>query len=578
MIADNLQFSWPQTAGLEIDDDAIVGCYSPDPISIGHEPNEKFDTFTAPGVFLAASRAGVYGNRAPIHSNEDLTLAFRGYVLEPAIHAYSDSSLVLEEFRNRWDQGRNGVFSCMIYDRRSHRFGLLADTLGFGPVYYRNVGRVCLFATNPRYLSLAGDKPDMLAWLSVLHCGSIVGERTLTKDVHRLRAGSVLLLEQGQCLETTLDSFISLPSGELPAGDTAVGDVETVFQESMDRLLNIGDQALFLPLSSGHDSRRILASLMDRQVPFTAHTAKVHQKEYRNLDAVYASEMAAHFGFEHEVIEPRNSEDYAADDRRRRVLTDCECSAHSWAMALMDRLPAHPTQILDGVLGDILGNPGFRMPGMYEDNRSDRDLIVDSLTTNAFDNWLNPEVWPDKAELREELHSFVSRFLDRSNMAEFVFILLRQRRMISPWSQQLAPPGHLVSCPFVDLEYLKLLLSYRPADKHRMVFQRSCLQAFWPDYFRFPGNRDIPEDLAPGDPTVDESREFACYRQLQSEVSPQRKQMRSLLTTKGIFRSVASRASKKIWRSSKWLDMPLLELSARQSQHGQCWTNLKTPG
>jgi len=510
-------------------------------------------------------------NQAPLHVDDRYAVGFRGYTVEPTLHGYSDSASVIAEFADRHQHGRNGVYSCIVFDRQQHKVSLLSDTLGFGPLYYRRSGELWLFATNPRYLAMRGDRPDMLAWLSLLQTGSIVGDRTLTQDVHRLEAGTTLTIDRHGATTASLDTLLALPSGDRRADEHTVQEVEDAFQTAMERILALSDHARFLPLSSGHDSRRILAALSDRQEPFTAHTVRVHQKGFRDLDANFAALMAEHFGFHHEVIAPPSPREFALDDLRRRILTDGESRMHSWALPLMARLPASPALLFDGVLGDILGNPGFRMPGMYRSNEADRDIIIDAMMSNAYDRWLNWNLWPGTGELRQELRDFIDRFLDRPNMAEFIFILLRQRRMISPWSQQLVAPGHVVVCPYLDLDYLRLLLSIRPADKHRIIFQRACLEAFWPEYARFGGNRDIPSDLPAGDPRMDESAQIACEGRLQSELARSRACFNGLYSRLGRVRVASTRISRSAWRSSTWLTQPLLELTSREVRREPCW-------
>ena len=64
------------------------------------------------------------------------------------------------------------------------------------------------------------------------------------------------------------------------------------------------------------------------------------------------------------------------------------------------------------------------------------------------------------------------------------------------------PAGHIIACPYLDLDYVSLMLEFRPEHKHEQVLQRQCLHRFWPQFASYAGNRDIPEDLPPGDPTT----------------------------------------------------------------------------
>ena len=97
-----------------------------------------------------------------------------------------------------------------------------------------------------------------------------------------------------------------------------------------------------------------------------------------------------------------------------------------------------------------------------------------------FDSVLRSKVWPSVEEVRQEVKAYLGSFVPRDNVGELAFLLLRQRRAISPWSQQLLPPGHVAVCPYLDFDYLRLLLDFSSVSKHAKKFQRACLREFWP--------------------------------------------------------------------------------------------------
>jgi hypothetical protein len=500
-------------------------------------------------------------------------VAFRGYLLDPALHSYSRPESVVAYWEARPLAEHDGVFSAAVVDATGGTLTLLADLFGMSPVYYAQLdGGAVAFATNPRYLAADGQDADRTAWRCLLETGFIAADRSLSTGVSRLPVGKALRFSVAGAEVVSWLDLESLPDGRRPLDARGVREVEDVFQRAMDRCLALAHESLVLPLSSGHDSRRILAALLGRQSPFQAFTSRVYHQR-RDLDARYATQMAKDLGFDHTIVEEPEAERYAQLDHVRRLLTDAETASHSWATALMEALPRRPCLFLDGILGDILGNPGYRLPGLYESPESDIGIILDANVKGAFHAVVNRKTWPGVADVRSVLATYLRTFPQRINLAEFAFICLRQRRMTAPWSQQLLPPGHVLVCPYLDLEYLRLLLGFVPADKHRTVLQRRCLAEFWPDFLRYPGTRDVPADVPPRSPRSERQATLACFRALLDEVEAAggTDLLGSLLGRRARFALATARVSDAVAVRGEWFLHPVLELASRQSRRRPCW-------
>src|SRR5262249_13049260 len=242
----------------------------------------------------------------------------------------------------------------------------------------------------------------------------------------RLPAGKMLEARGESSKLVSWLELEQLPRGDRPLDERGIAEVEAVFQEAMERRLALADLDVLLPLSSGHDSRRMLASLVHRKASFHSLTSRVFHKG-RDLDARYAAEMARDFGLSHTIVEPPGADQFAHQDRVRRLLTDAESGMHSWVPGLMRALTPRPGMVLDGIAGDILGNPGFRIPGMYRSPAEDIDIMLDASLPNAFERLLRAGAWPTAAMVRDDLRAYLETLPQRINLAEFAFILLRQR-------------------------------------------------------------------------------------------------------------------------------------------------------
>ncbi|MCK6372268.1 MAG: hypothetical protein L6Q83_13275, partial [Gammaproteobacteria bacterium] len=283
--------------------------------------------------------------------------------------------------------------------------------------------------------------------------------------------------------------------------------------------------------------------------------------------------MARDLKLQHRVIEPALPAQYARDDLLRQVLTDAETGMHAWVPRLMAGLPSSPVMLLDGIAGDILGNPGFRIPGLYQSRERDIDIILDACLPGAYEHVLARDAWPTTADVREDLRSYLLSLPQEANLAEFAFILLRQRRTTAPWTQQLLPAGHVAVCPFLDLEYLRLLLSFVPADKHATILQRRCLAEFWPELYRYPGTRDIPPDARPRPAHIDRALTLASARSTLAELERLGglARLRALLGGRGRLALLGSRLSGRMMLRTLWHLGTLEELVLRELDHTPGW-------
>jgi hypothetical protein len=575
---------WPSAGPSGERDNFFVGIFQPnanlqvvweDARSAGVQSRQ------GPGWAMAGATSPLHsGGIGLVHAARDNSsaVAFRGYVL-PRLHSYSPDEEILRYWASSLRAEHNGVFSAAIIDGGGAACTLIVDVFGMSPLYYRDLGRATIFSTNPRYLVTDSEQPDFLAWRSLIQTSWVIGNRSLSRDIHRVPAGHALhITPEGRQLVAWFPPS-RLPDGTRRVGPGAIAEVEDTFQQSVDRCLKVTSDSVTLPLSSGFDSRRILAALLHRQVPFEAITYRALQKEHRDLDARYAAAMARDLHFPHRVVEAESLEQFVNDDLARRILVDAQTGEHTWAMRVMATLPARPLLLFDGIGGDILGDPvGWRVhAGLAVDSRpgaDDLEVIASHAITDVVDHVLNPRRWPEAAELRADLTSYLRPLLPRENLAEVSFLLLRQRRAIASWSQQLTPPGHVVVCPYLDLDYLRLLLSFKSSDKHETSFQRSCLREFWPEFYKYPGNRDIPSDLQPGSPAESRARIAACQRAMRKEITTHGAMpyLRDLLSRRKRPLVALSRYSAAFAEQCSWYLTPLMELVSREVRSRSCWT------
>lgn len=589
----HLKFTWPKMAEASFQESVYIGGWHPgEPLTVEWTiPSSRIDPicFQSDNWFLLSTRSPLHLHRpglihaqyAPSGHLTD-TVAFRGYILVPPIHSYSSSRAILSYWLsdNSCNYEHNGIFSAACIQNSGHTLTLIADAFGMAPLYYRTLGEAILFATNPRYLSTRGDEPDYMAWRCLIQARFIAADRTLTSAIKRVPAGQILRFQYAKNTGEFSPWFDygKLPEGTKRIGVKAVANVEERFQEALSRCLRVNNEHTFLPLTSGYDSRRILAGLMERKITFDSATIRIFQKQYRDLDAHFAAAMARDLNFPHRVLEPQSLQEYIFHDYQRRILLDTESYDHSWALALMHSLPQYPTIFIDGLGGDALGETGFdKIPGLHIAPENDKCIIARHVINHDFDNILHSGRWPLASDVRRELVDYIETLGTGMNQAELAFLLLRTRRSIAIWAQHLVPAGHIVVCPYLDLDYVKTLLSYHPVDKQHESFQMLCLKQYWPRYFSYPGSRAVPPNMPLGSPFLEDTRNFACFQMIQQEIEENEGSpfLTSLLSSQATMRFWVARKNRRMALIAMWAFRGLMELVAREIQKVTCWEILQ---
>jgi hypothetical protein len=581
-----LKFTWPLMASPTRRENFYVGGWHPrESLAVDwSEPPPAVRPVVVAGEnwFLMSNTSPLHPNGPGlVHSARDRpgagagAAAFNGYLLSPPIHSFSPSREILGFWLGAPRSEYNGVFSAARIDDSGKHLDLVTDLFGVGPLYYRSLGDLVLFGTNPRFLAADDDKPDYMARRCYVQAQFIAADRALSESIRRVPARHILSFRPNRFESRRWFDYEHLPRGTGAIDDRAVADVEEAFQAAMTRCLELKGGSIFLALSSGNDSRRILSSLVHRGVSFTSGTVRAFQQKYRDLDARFASLMAKEIGFAHTVLEFLGPEEFVRDDHERRILLDSESDLHSWAIRLMESIPGGPSFFFDGLAGDVLGNADLLIPGLlYDAPDLDRRRYLRYCIGKDYDEVLRGGAWPTAGDVRDELDSYIGALPSGVYRVTIAYLLLRTRRTISPWSTQMIPMGHVVVCPYLDLDYIRTVLSYRAVEKYRSSFQVACLKAYWPRFSCYPGSKNIPADMPPGSPRLMNERELASFRQLQKELVETGgiSAMTRLLTKRARAQFWLARNSDRMGMKYLWDFRRLMELTCRDFEKVSCWS------
>jgi hypothetical protein len=466
----------------------------------------------------------------------------------------------------------NGTFALARILAEGTTLELMTDAFGVGGLYYREWQDVVLFASNPRFLAMDDDVPDLGCWLMLLSYGCTFGERHLTRDIRRAPPGSVLSFTGSRREVRSWFSFESLPEPTEPIDDHALQRVEAAFRQSLQRCRSLPHRETMLPLTSGHDSRRILAELLEMGEHHRTLTVRVLQKDNRDLDARFAEQLAACTGVDHQTIELPPSDRYAETDRLRRALLDCESPWHLWALPMAAHMPKETSLVLDGLGGDVLGETGFEAPEMFISPDRGTNAIAELLVDNAFVPVLDWTVWPRVETLRAEVRDWLLT-LPAHQRPDLAFLLSRTARSAALWSQRLVPSGHIAVYPYLDLDYVVEAMRLAPLERIERSLQDRCLQRFQPAHHAIPGSRNIPHWLPPGASGIGDACDLACIRSMAHHLkrAGAEQDVRRLLSPSYRARSRLAALSAWMTLRARWWLGPLLALVYRQQFTPPVW-------
>ena len=535
-----LTVSWPEPPRVIAPTEFFFGAWHPDApvrvdlrVPLGAAPVHEIG---GGNWFLAGTSVRVDGaRRSLVHRGlrRREALAFRGYLLDECVEGWADPSALDGLKYGELPSRPNGVFALARITDAGSRLELATDLFGMSPLYFRLEGRLVLFANSPRLLSMEGDELNRLGARALIGGGSLFGEHTLNRHVRRLEPAVRATFSRDGMSLTPWPGLDVIPRGDRPIDEASIEKLEWLFRRSIERCIGLAPGPSILPLSSGHDSRRILGALLEEGHEFNSYTVRVLQKGGRDLDARYAAQMAARMRFPHEVVPLPAFDDVLRLDRARQDLLDAESALQTWMMQLVACFGTQRALVFDGLAGDALSNTGFINERLFElDDARAASLVARIMVGYEIDPLLATGRWPGVCETAAAIEAWVSS-LPRGQVREVPFFLGRARRSVAIWSQWLLPAGQTAVYPYLDIDYVCHSLSLDPRQKLECPIQQRSMERFYPEIAALPGSRGFPsnlpaESLRPGRANqravlrglVGELRGRGRYEQFLEELAP----------------------------------------------------------
>ena len=295
----------PDDAGLWFSQDKRVGLAHRrlsiiDVSKWGHQPMSDSD-----GRAVIVYNGELYNYREFRSELEGRGVRFVGHSdTEVVLHAYLEyGQSVLKRF--------NGIFAFAIFDARDRSVLLVRDGLGVKPLYYSELPRGVLFASEIKALLCESsldrelDPRALHAHLTYLWCP---GPRTLLKRVRKVPPGSALLLRDGRIEKKW--QYYELPFPEDGRYSDPVdppSSLRTGLREAVHRQM-VSDVPVGAFLSGGLDSSAIVRFARERAaggrldcftIGLEGHGMRA---DGMSDDLPYAKRMAAHEGVNLNVV------------------------------------------------------------------------------------------------------------------------------------------------------------------------------------------------------------------------------------------------------------------------------------
>lgn len=158
-------------------------------------------------------------------------------------------------------QNLNGVFSLIITHK--NLCYLCCDKTRYFPVFYKISNEQLTVSDDPGLLRSENDQPDYLSEEEFRRTGYVTGNRTLLQNIHQVKAGELLTIENSTVSERSIFSF-RIKKEELKLYGDPITELKEKIDNSFIRLKrSLAGKNPVVPLSGGFDSRLIACKLKD---------------------------------------------------------------------------------------------------------------------------------------------------------------------------------------------------------------------------------------------------------------------------------------------------------------------------
>ncbi len=532
----------------------FLGCWSPKGLDVNHilgSDNLQIEQGTNWFVIRNGAQE-IDGLVFPEMSDGPELVTFRGYLGEEGIHSYSNSEDVRAYWANDLMREHNGVFSAAIVGRSGLTLSLVSDIFSIGPLYYRELGDMVLFASSPSLLAQKGDRLDINAWWMRINIGHCLDNTTLSQEIKKVSPATVMnFTAEGSTSKTWFD-YSKFPHGEKAVDDEALKASHESFSCAIERCERLNHGMAVVPLSSGYDSRRIFAHLKNRTDDTETCTVRMPNQNGEDIDGSYAPQMSEDFGIKNTKFYVDDAAEWHKDSSQRLFAVDAQTDYHTWAVPIFDNYKGKVVSFYDGIGGDVFGFYGWN----FKYNPQTLNLDYRSRI-------LNLDIMDEVKYSRDISEFWHKKLPENINQDLLNFCIWQSSNQISLWNQQQAAPGHLLLCPYFDLDYIRTMLQFSCDKDEEISVQKDILNKFFPELGAYPGTGNLPK-AGKEIPIIKEENRMRSLQKLTLIVLKNkgcRAQLKSQLNLKALLLLFLSTFSLAVTNRISWWSTNIVEIS-----------------
>ncbi|MEG3765078.1 hypothetical protein [Alteromonas sp. 14N.309.X.WAT.G.H12] len=369
------------------------------------------------------------------------------------------------------------------------------DPMGFYPLYYTDNAHLPLaFSTSITHLKrrFRSLTPNWDAWNLLFNDGHLLGKMTTIKEFSRLREGEVLVFPLHPSGKSNPEiqrfSFYHTPG---PVSDKDfVMRGNALLSDTMEALMR-DEQNVVIPLSAGHDSRRLAATAKHLDIPFSSITQSVRNPLNYDVDTLVAKQLADMLSLPEERyrhLPMPNRRDSITQMLEKDYWTGFETPSHEWSMNIVHATPSS-SLVCDGIVGDqivtssLYYNAPEKMDALLQNNGAYVDHLIKENSP-----------LPLKREAQERRRALITSTLNEYACDQHAIVRYtvfnRTRRSTAAWYYPFLSKGSRVCLPYADVAFFHHGLTM-PLDKKKdRLWQKICLEAINPDIAGLHSTRD----------------------------------------------------------------------------------------
>jgi hypothetical protein len=378
-----------------------------------------------------------------------------------------------------------GYYTYALFDKRAGTIDIGTDRLGYSPLYFaweRGIFRFSSSSTLLKY-ELESATPNFDAWDETLHLGDILGEKTLVKEIRRLRSGKKFRMTADRVDQI---EFWQPELPEFTDKESYIRVNNELLLEAV-RLTSSCQAAKFVMLSGGQDSRRLAVAAHHAGLPATCITQESVGKRGFDENMRLAAAVCELLGLPHIRVPRSGPREHYNDTIMMNYWLSYETPQHDWVVPLFRCLPKGAL-VYDGIVADVTVNGHyFRAYPEIASKYDDLDFTA-RLICGTGGSGVDPRLV--SAPLFERVRAELALYPQSPHRLTFYFLFNHTRRSIGSWYNLLQAYGHTPCLPYLYYPFLVQSLSLEPKHYFSAWMQSECMAEMNSRAAAIPSTRD----------------------------------------------------------------------------------------